>query len=243
MINLKPCPFCGGNDIVYEEALSVTYCNDCGGELDEGFGSDWNTRPIEDALQSRIAELEKDLSNKEIEYTDLWDDALALQARIAELEANNAELKERVAMLDVTAVYKSLGEMGYIEQVANLKAENAAFQSRIAELEGIIKSDDERLTEAGLKVNLYFGCDTAEIMAEEILSSRARIAELEAAQRWIPVSERLPEANKCVLIYDAGGNMTVDILVKSGGVETYFWLPKYRILFWMPLPEPPEVQE
>ena len=71
----------------------------------------------------------------------------------------------------------------------------------------------------------------------------ARIAELKAAQRWIPVSERLPEANKCVLIYDAGGNMTVDILVKSGGVETYFWLPKYRILFWMPIPEPPEVQE
>jgi len=61
--------------------------------------------------------------------------------------------------------------------------------------------------------------------------------------RWIPVSERLPEANKCVLIYDAGGNMTVDILVKSGGVETYFWLPKYRILFWMPLPEPPKKGE
>lgn len=60
--------------------------------------------------------------------------------------------------------------------------------------------------------------------------------------KWIPVSERLPEANKCVLIYDAGGNMTVDILVKSGGVETYFWLPKYRILFWMPIPEPPEVK-
>ena len=54
-----------------------------------------------------------------------------------------------------------------------------ALNKRIAELEGIIKSDDERLTEAGLKVNLYFGCDTAEIMAEEILSSRARIAELE----------------------------------------------------------------
>ena len=61
MINLKPCPFCGGNDIVYEEALSVTYCNDCGGELDEGFGSDWNTRPIEDALTARIAKLEAEL--------------------------------------------------------------------------------------------------------------------------------------------------------------------------------------
>ena len=60
------------------------------------------------------------------------------EARIAELEAENAELKERVAMLDVTAVYKSLGEMGYIEQVTNLKAENAALQSRIIELEGLV---------------------------------------------------------------------------------------------------------
>ena len=75
----------------------------------------------------------------------------------------------------------------------------------------------------------------------EINRQSARIAELEEKQRWIPVSERLPEANKYTLIYDAGGNMTVDILVKSGGVETYFWLPKYRILFWMPLPNPPEV--
>ena len=87
----------------------------------------------------------------------------------------------------------------------------------------------------------------------DVYTLKARIAELEAESdqltarlcqerqddKWIPVSERLPEANKCVLIYDAGGNMTVDILVKSGGVETYFWLPKYRILFWMPLPEPP----
>jgi len=40
-------------------------------------------------LEARIAELEKDLSNKEIEYTDLWDDALALQSRIAELEAES----------------------------------------------------------------------------------------------------------------------------------------------------------
>ena len=67
----------------------------------------------------------------------------------------------------------------------------------------------------------------------------ARLCQERQDDKWIPVSERLPEANKCVLIYDAGGNMTVDILVKSGGVETYFWLPKYRILFWMPLPEPP----
>jgi len=51
-------------------------------------------------LVARIAELEKDLSNKEIEYTDLWDDALALQARIAELEGELAELKERFDITD-----------------------------------------------------------------------------------------------------------------------------------------------
>ena len=37
--------------------------------------------------KARIAELEHDLTNKEIEYTDLWNDALAFQSRIAELEA------------------------------------------------------------------------------------------------------------------------------------------------------------
>lgn len=45
-----------------------------------------NLRTYASSLESRIAELEHDLSNKEIEYTDLWDDMLEMQARIAELE-------------------------------------------------------------------------------------------------------------------------------------------------------------
>ena len=74
---------------------------------DEDFfiDDDWNTRPIEDALQSRIAELEKDLSNKEIEYTDLWDDALALQARIAELEADNKKAFDLVRKLRMYCIW------------------------------------------------------------------------------------------------------------------------------------------
>ena len=138
MSEIKPCPFCGSSNTTldyYEiscpqELGTIVVCNDCGASAKSIV--DWNTRPIEDALN----------------------------ARIAELEAENDQLTAH----DATE-----------------------------------RQDD----------------------------------------KWIPVSERLPEANKCVLIYDAGGNMTVDILVKSGGVETYFWLPKYRILFWMPLPEPP----
>ena len=94
-----------------------------------------------------------------------------------------------------------------------------------------------------LALDLFNACAEISRLRKRIEELESENARLKDAQRWIPVSERLPEANKCVLIYDAGGNMTVDILVKSGGVETYFWLPKYRILFWMPLPEPPEAQQ
>ena len=45
-------------------------------------------------LKDNIAELEHELSNKEIEYADLWNDALALQSRIAELEGFIGKLIE-----------------------------------------------------------------------------------------------------------------------------------------------------
>lgn len=43
---LKPCPFCGGNNIIFVEPLSVIYCNECGAEMDTNLG-DWNTRVLE----------------------------------------------------------------------------------------------------------------------------------------------------------------------------------------------------
>lgn len=65
----------------------------------------------------------------------------ALQDYIVELETENKrvqtennELKERVAILDITAVFKSLGEIGYIEQVANLKAENIKLNGWVDKL-------------------------------------------------------------------------------------------------------------
>lgn len=58
---LKPCPFCGGNNIK-EAVLSGGdwhKCEDCYAQ--SGGLEDWNVRPIEDALQKRIAELEAQL--------------------------------------------------------------------------------------------------------------------------------------------------------------------------------------
>ena len=110
MSELKRCPFCGGTKICTEKGINLNYCDNCSAESNV---EHWNTRPIEDALN----------------------------ARIAELEAENAGLKERVAMLDVTAVFKSLGEMRYIEQTNRL-------HTRIAELEAVI----DQLIEAGEKM-------------------------------------------------------------------------------------------
>ena len=116
----------------------------------------------------------------------------ALHARIAELEAENTELKERIAMLDVTAVFKSLGEMEHIEKVANLKA--------------------------------------------ELDRAAARIAELEAERRWIPVSERLPEERQNVLALDRTG--TAYHWEYSRSLSNIF-VSYYTN--WMPLPELPIV--
>ena len=110
MSELKRCPFCGGTKICTEKGINLNYCDNCSAESNV---EHWNTRPIEDALN----------------------------ARIAELEAENVGLKERVAMLDVTAVFKSLGEMRYIEQTNRL-------HTRIAELEAVI----DQLIEAGEKM-------------------------------------------------------------------------------------------
>lgn len=104
------------------------------------------------ALNKRIAELEYKASdnassihaiisvldvNDETQgfSEDMYDTTLGLahklRTRVAELEAENAGLKERVAMLDVTAVFKSLGEMGYIEQVTKLRQLLTDFESQL----------------------------------------------------------------------------------------------------------------
>ena len=87
MSELKPCPFCGGSNVKDEPALQVVICMDCGAEKDTDLG-EWNTRPIEDALTARIAELELrlDVYNGNM-YDVVVDENAKANKRIAELEA------------------------------------------------------------------------------------------------------------------------------------------------------------
>ena len=54
---LRPCPFCGGEaELCYSEV--DTFCRKCNVLQETEL---WNTRPIEDALRLRIAELEAEI--------------------------------------------------------------------------------------------------------------------------------------------------------------------------------------
>ena len=63
-VELKLCPFCGSSNTTldyYEiscpqELGTIVICKDCGASSTRW---SWNTRPIEDALNARIAELEE----------------------------------------------------------------------------------------------------------------------------------------------------------------------------------------
>lgn len=75
---------------------------------------------------------------------------------------------------------------------------------------------------------------------DKLQTENARIAELEEAQRWIPVGERLPEnTTRSVLTVNRNGFVTT--------VSTDYFIDSMRYkpveyTHWMPLPSPPKEQ-
>lgn len=74
---------------------------------------------------------------------------------------------------------------------------------------------------------------------EDIL--KLHIAELEAERRWIPVSERLPEKDGYYLVSDDHDGVLSCEFMTGRRFQPLWEVP--GVLYWMPLPEPPEVEQ
>lgn len=64
---------------------------------------------------------------------------------------------------------------------------------------------------------------------------RAEVERLREAQRWIPVKERLPHAERPVFTLCNGKTRSIQYRFPDGG-----WTTSATVTHWMPLPEPPE---
>ena len=113
--------------------------------------------------------------------------------------------------------------------------EKKSLELRIAELEAETKALKEnsrwlaRLTESSRKENEHL---------------RQTLSVYAAKQRWISVSERLPEDTERMLtiVYDAFEDTTaISILQHYGDGDWFSWdSGRYVVTHWMPLPPNPE---
>lgn len=83
---------------------------------------------------------------------------------------------------------------------------------------------------------------------DTIAANQEIIAEMEAANRWIPVSERLPELNEETLIADKGGSVGLaEFLTACDEFGRCAWSLESGIIFypthWKTPPAPPETLE
>ena len=110
MDELKACPFCGSSNTTldyYEiscpqELGTIVVCNDCGASAKSIV--DWNTRPIEDALNARIAELEAENERlSQLLHDEMSQLRAELEKRTAGLHYANAvcmEMKHELVRRD-----------------------------------------------------------------------------------------------------------------------------------------------
>ena len=112
--------------------------------------------------------------------------------------------------------------------------------ARIAELE----ADNDRLQDAWFKDETICPDGSLKPKVSTLLS---RIAELEEKQRWIPVSERLPEDKKhymTVVMNCFDGSRDVYRLRYYGNGDWFSWSSESNVVtHWKEEPELPEVTE
>lgn len=91
--------------------------------------------------------------------------------------------------------------------------------------------------------------EEARKMLEKVAKLSEKIEKAQERTRWIPVTERLPEENKSVLLYMKSRSSS-GTCIQTGSIDKGFWFTQsypglqgianreFHVMAWMPLPEP-----
>ena len=77
-------------------------------------------------------------------------------------------------------------------------------------------------------------------LMEDALAVINQLESNASVQKWIPVTERLPEEFKEVLVYRFTGCEVDSCVSIQKGYWSYDPVCEYKVTHWMPLPEPPK---
>ena len=224
MSTLKPCPFCGKMPEVADDGVCRCNNKSCSMAPYWYLPKYWNIRPIEDALKKRIAELEALVNVSEGLYERIYEQA----ARIAELERDVKWREESISTIE--------------HALANNEDDIEMLESRIAELE----AENIRLGIEYQRMRLALGniaINSKRALNESPTDHLTVHSDIERQDdKWIPVSERLPDNWKSVLTIDISKS-TRDMVTAFYNPETSLWSTHFScdlwVTHWMPLPESP----
>ena len=149
-------------------------------------------------------------------------------------------LDEDFRMLAKTypADVSAIGVTVLIDYVEALEAELARLTAELAMQKSLVAAREQDLNELHIALSQ---------LCEYTLKNENIIRDLRERTRWIPVSERLPEYGKAVLIMT-----TTSVLPRIGrhsptipqwattDLLYYHDISYSEVTHWMPLPEPPE---